>query len=102
MNNIFREQENRHWIKNENVYELHFRPYYDDEIILKFIQDKEDSSIFIYVSDMLNVEHDEIITDSVEEAMEEFEYMIEEHLKGEIDYYEEILRKFKEDSVGDW
>lgn len=96
MNNVIRKQENRHWIKNENVYELHFRPYYDDEIIFKFIQDKEDLSIFIYVSNMLNVEHDEIIADSVEEAMEEFEYMIEEHLKGEIDYYEELLRKFKE------
>ena len=96
MRNFIREQENRHWIKNEDVYEFHFRPYYDDEIILKFIQDKEDASNFIYVSDMLNVEHDEITTDSVEDAMEEFEYMIEEHLKGEIDYYEELLRKFKE------
>lgn len=100
MKNIIRKHENRYWINNENVYELHFEPFYDDEIILKFIQDKEDSSVFIYVSDMLNVEHDEIISDSVEDAMEEFEYMIEEYLKGEIDYYEELLRKFKEDSVG--
>lgn len=36
---------------------------------------------------MLNVEHDVIIADSVEDAMEEFEYMIEDHLKNEIDYY---------------
>ena len=96
MSYIIRKQENRYWINNENVYELHFEPFYDDEIILKFIQDKEDAIVFIYVSDMLNVEHDEIIADSVEDAMEEFEYMIEEHLKGEIDYYEELLRKFKE------
>ena len=67
---------------------------------MKFIQDKEDASNFIYVSDMLNVKHDEITADSVEDEMEEFEYMIEEHLEGEIDYYEELLRKFKEDSVG--
>ena len=45
---------------------------------------------------MLNVEHDEITADSVEDAMEEFEYMIEEHIEGEIEYYEELLRKFKE------
>ena len=63
---------------------------------MKFIQDKEDASDFIYVSDMLNVEHNEIIADSVEDAIEEFEYMIEEHLKGKIDYYEKLLRKFKE------
>ena len=97
MNNIIREQENRHWINNEDVYELHFSPSYDDEIILKFIQDKEDLTNFIYVSDMLNVEHDEITADSVEYVMEEFEYMIEEYLEGEIDYYEELLRKFKEE-----
>ena len=101
MSNLIREKENRHWIKNEDVYELHFRPYYDDEIILKFVQDKEDTNNFIYVSDMLNVEHDEITADSVEDAMEEFEHMIEEHLEGEMDYYEELLRKFKEESVGD-
>ena len=101
MNNIIKKQENRHWIRNEDVYELHFRPYNDGEIILKFIHDKEDSSNFIYVSDMLNVEHDEITADSVECAMEEFEYMVEKHLESEIDYYEELLRKFKEDSVGD-
>ena len=97
MRNIIRKQENRYWINNENVYELHFEPFYDDEIILKFIQDKEDASNFIYVSDMLNVEHDEITAESVEDAMEEFEYMIEEHLECEIDYYEELLRKFKEE-----
>lgn len=50
-------------------------PFYNDEIIFKLIQDKED-------------------------AMEEFEYMVKEHIEGEIDYYEELLRKFKEDSVG--
>lgn len=97
MSDLIREQENRHWLKNEDVYELYFRPYDDDEIILKFIQDKEDSSNFIYVSDMLNVEHDEITADSVEDVMEEFEYMIEEYLKGEMDYYEGLLRKFKEE-----
>ena len=97
MNNIIKKQENRHWIRNEDVYELHFRPYNDDEIILKFIQDKEDASNFIYVSDLLNVEHGEIIANSVEYAMEEFEYMIEEYIKDQIDYYEELLEKFEEE-----
>ena len=95
--NFIRKQENRHWVKNIDVYELHFIQFYDDEIILKFIQDKEDASNFIYVSDMLNVEHDDITADSVEDAMEEFEYMIEDHLKDEIAYYEDLLEKFKEE-----
>lgn len=101
MNTNISKQENRYWVRNEDVYGLHFEPFYDDEIILKFVQDKEDSSVFIYVSDMLNVEHGEITADSVEDAMEEFEYMIKEHIEDKIDYYEELLRKFKEDSVGD-
>lgn len=98
MCNFIRKQENRYWIKsNEDVYELHFRPYDDDEIVLKFIQDKEDSSNYIYVSDLLNVEHGEITANSVEDAMEDFEYMIEDHIKDQIDYYEELLEKFEED-----
>ncbi len=32
---------------------------------MKFIQDKKDSENYIYVSDFLNVEHDEIQADSV-------------------------------------
>ena len=52
------------------VYELHFTQFYDDEIILKLVQDKDDSENYIYVSELLNVEHDEILAESIEDAME--------------------------------
>lgn len=71
MNIRIREYENRYWFTNDDVYELHFTQFYDDEIILKFVQDKEDSENYIYVSDLLNVEHDEIQADSAEDAMEQ-------------------------------
>lgn len=96
MNNRIRKYENRYWLVNDDVYELHFTQFYDDEIILKFMQDKDDLENYIYVSDLLNVEHDEIQADSVEDAMEQFEDMVVEHINDEISYYEDMLDKFNE------
>ncbi len=96
MDNRIREYENRYWLENDNAYELHFTQFYDDEIILKFIQDKNNSENYIYVSDLLNVEHGEILADSVEDAMEQFEEYVTEYIQEEIDYYEEMLNKFQE------
>ena len=97
MKNRIREYENRYWLKNDDVYELHFTQFYDDEIILKFVQDKNDSENYIYVSDLLNVEHDEILADSIEDAMEQFEDMVVDHIQEQISYYDEMLDKFQEE-----
>jgi len=80
MKNKIREYENRYWLLNDDVYELHFTQFYD-EIILKFIQDKEDSENYIYVSDLLNVEHDEEFARSIGDAMEQFEDMVIDYIK---------------------
>lgn len=85
---------NRYWEQNGDCHELHFTQFYDDEAILKFTQDKEDSETFWYISDLLKVEHDCIFADSVDDAMEEFEDMVIGHIQDEIDYYEEMLEKF--------
>ena len=97
MKNRIREYENRYWLKNDDVYELHFTQFYDDEIILKFVQDKNDSENYIYVSDLLNVEHDEILAESIEDAMEQFEDMVVDHIQEQISYYDEMLDKFQEE-----
>lgn len=96
MSNKIRAYKNRYWLLNDDVYELHFTQFYDDEIILKFIQDKEDSENYIYVSDLLNVEHDEEFAKSIEDAMKQFEDVIVDHIKEKIDYYDEMLDKFLE------
>lgn len=96
MSTIKREYENRYWLVNGDVYELHFTQFYDDEVILKFVQDKNDSENYIYVSDFLNVEYNEIFADSVDDAMEQFEYMVADHIQDKICYYEEMLDKFQE------
>lgn len=97
MGSRIREYENRYWLKNDDVYELHFTQFYDDEIILKFIQDKEDLENYIYVSELLNVEHDEEFAESIEDAMEQFEDMVLEHIQEQISYYDEMLEKFQEE-----
>ena len=89
--------ENRYWLVNDDVFELHFTQFYDDKVILKFVQDKDDSENYIYVSDLLNVEHDEIQADSVEDAMEKFEDMVNEYIQEQIYYYEEMLERFNEE-----
>lgn len=97
MKNRIREYENRYWLLNDDVYELHFTQFYDDEIILKFIQDKNDLENYIYVSKLLNVEHDEILAESVEDAMEQFEDMVINYIIEKISYYDEMLDKFQEE-----
>lgn len=97
MNKIFK---NRRWEIDEYngilVGKLHFTQYYDDEIILAFQQDKDDKEIFWYISDFLKVEHDCIFADTPDEAMEEFESKIIEHIEDEICALEEIKDKFNE------
>lgn len=95
MGNQIREYENRYWLQNDDVYELHFTQFYDDEIILKFVQDKNDLENYIYVSSLLNVEHGKILAESVEDAMEQFEDMVVDHIQDQISYYEEMLDKFQ-------
>lgn len=97
MGNKIREYKNRHWLVNDNVYELHFTQLYDNEIILKFVKDKDNLENYIYVSEMLNVEHDEILAESIEDAMEQFEDKVIDHIQQQISYYDEMLDKFQEE-----
>lgn len=94
-----KKHENRYWLVNDDVFELHFAQFYDDKVILKFVQDKDDSEYYVYVSDLLNVEHDEIQADSVEDAMEQLEDMVEEYIQEQIDYYKSMLKKFNEEAA---
>lgn len=97
MGNRIREHSNRYWLKADDVYELHFTQFYDDEIILKFVQDQDDLENYIYVSELLNVEHGEEFAGSIEDAMEQFEDMVIDYIKEKIVYYDEILDKFQEE-----
>lgn len=82
------------WVENNGRYELHFDPFYEDIILLSFIQDKEAPTCWWYVSDVLKVEHDSICENNLEEAKIVFEYMISSHYQNQISYYEDLLSKF--------
>ena len=63
-----REYENRYWLLNDDVYELHFTQFYDEEF-----------------------------AESVEDAMEQFEDMVIDYIKEKIAYFDEMLDKFQEE-----
>lgn len=85
------------WIENNGCYELHFQPYYNDKIVLKFYVDTNDSENFWYVSNLLNIENDYIFCDSIEEAKEEFEQMILNYYVEQAKYYDDLSNKFEDD-----
>jgi len=82
------------WVEQDGYYELHFEPYYEDLIIAKLTPSKDGE--WIYVSNLLNVEYDEIYAASLQEAKEEIENKVEEHYQDQANYYDELLEKFKD------
>ena len=98
MGSIKRKYENRYWLDNDDVFELHFTQFYDNEVILKFKQDKDNPKIYIYVSDQLKLKYHIIETDSVEDAIGQFEDMIIDYIQDNINYYEDMLEKFQEET----
>ncbi|MBP0983056.1 MAG: hypothetical protein J6A19_04955 [Oscillospiraceae bacterium] len=87
---------NRQWVEQNGCYELHFAKFEKDEIVLKFVPDKEDKTCFWYVSEDLKVEYDCEYFDSLEEAKEEFELKYEAFLEDQAEYYESLLEQWNE------
>ena len=82
------------WIENSNKWELHFEPFYEDEIIA--IVYEEDDGGWCYDSKLLNSDNEYLGSDGLESAKADIESLIEEHYQGDINYYIELLEKFKE------
>lgn len=88
---------NRYWKIKNGCYELHFIKYEIDEVVLKFVPDKNDNGLYWYVSEDLKVEADCERYDSIEEAKENFELLYEQYLEGQINFYEELLEQWDEE-----
>lgn len=90
--------ENRYWELGEYdemiVGKLHFTQYYDDEVILRFQQDKDDKELFWYASEFLKVEQDCVSIDSKYFITDEFESMIIDYIDEKISELEDIKEKF--------
>lgn len=87
----------KYWLTKGKVHELHFVQFYEDKVVLRFEQDENDADIFWYTSELLNVEHDCKMVDDIHEAMEDFEDMIVQHFKDEINYLQELIEQFNEE-----
>lgn len=93
---------NKYWEVGEKndfgkeCYKLHFAEFYEDEVIVAFVQDEVDEDTFIYVSEVMNVEYETIIADSIEDAKQQLEEMIVDYWNDEINIMENRIEKFKE------
>lgn len=85
------------WVQNGDKWELHFEPYYDDEIISIICEDDG----WCYDSKLLKTDNEYLGSDSLENAKLDVENLIEEHYQSEINYYTELLEKFKEREKND-
>jgi len=86
------------WINNNNIWELHFEPFYEDEI-LAIVYQTEDSvdDEWFYESGLLLADDDYFEEDnSLEYTKTRIEERIEEHYQDVINYYTSLLENFKE------
>ena len=87
---------NKKWAEEFNKHGLYFSPYpYDMEYRLAEVFYEDDGG-WCYNSVLLDATDEYLGSDSLEDAKEEIEYMIENHYEDEINYYKEMLDKFLE------
>lgn len=85
----------KRWVQNGECYELRFTKFYDEETVLKFIQDPKDADCYVYVSEELHVEYDYIYAESIEEAKQQLEDIYRSHLEDEAEYWSDMLQKWE-------
>lgn len=85
---------NKKWAKEGNKTVLYFTPFYDEEKLAEIFY--EDDGGWCYNSSLLDATAEYLGSDSLEDAKEDIENIIENHYEGEINYFKEILDKFKE------
>ena len=82
------------WVQNDDKWELHFEPYYDDEIIAVIYQDEDGD--WYYDSNLLKRNYNYLDDEGLEEAKAYMERIIKNHCQDEANYYTELLQKFEE------
>ena len=83
------------WVQNGDCYELRFTKFYDEETVLKLVPDSKEAGCYIYVSEELHVEYDEIYAGSIEEAKQELEDIYRIHLEDKVEYWSDMLDKWE-------
>ena len=86
----------------EEWHELHFDQFYgdDEDVIASFVQDEMDDEAFYYTSKELSADDDILWADSIDDAKQQIEEMLIEHWREEIEYLEDRLKEFQEETNG--
>lgn len=80
------------------LYTLYFELFENKEELIRFSKDKDGD--YVYSSELLGIEHDYLDCygeDSIGEVKKYCEEMIEEYYEDKINYYETLLKLFKEE-----
>lgn len=85
-------------ILGKECYKLYLSQFGEDENVLLagFVQDGTDENTFMYVSGELDVAHDILVADSVEDAKYQIEEMLIDHWNEEIDCLENKIKSFQD------
>lgn len=81
------------WEYDKEIYSLHFKHYGEDTIVaqMRFVDGE-----YVYVSELLNVEYDTVEgAESIDEAKEEVEGMVERHFDDKEKYWADLLVNFQ-------
>lgn len=86
---------NRKWIDlREGKSELIFTPFYEDETVATLEYEEDGGWCYSCIETKASMEY--LGSDSIEEAKEDVERLLEEHYQDEVNYYQSLLDKFKE------
>ena len=90
---------NKRWEynKSDDSWNLYFTQFYEEELILSFSKLDEDYFSIIFYKKPIRIYEEILESETVEDAKEECENIIENFIQDEISYYKDMLEKFREE-----
>lgn len=86
----------RQWLEEVDKNVLYFTPFYKESEVRLAELFYEDDGGWCYSSDLLNADSEYLGSDSLDEARQEVEDLVEEYFTNEIEYHQSMLDRFKE------
>lgn len=83
------------WVEDNGKHVLYFSPFYEFEEKVAEVFHEDDGG-WCYSSKLLNADSEYLGSDTLEDAKDDVESLIESHYESEVNYYQELLNKFKE------
>ena len=91
--------EDKYWEydEKEKNYKLHFRRFYEDEIIVTILPDEDDGTLYAFyaLENVYESDFDSLNAETIEEAEAEVEERIVDLTQEQIEYLQSWIHKFK-------